>query len=59
MDAAGKPTGLLDDCGRTGIRNFGRAGVSEKVAMTIGGHEPREIFDRYDIVNETDLLNDS
>ena len=54
--AAGVPTRFLHDCRRTAARNLIRASVPERVATLLTGHKTRAIFDRYNIINEQELL---
>ena len=55
--ATGVPTRFLHDCRRTAARNLIRANVPERVAMLLTGHKSRAIFDRYNIIDEQELLD--
>jgi len=52
---AGCPGLLLHDLRRSACRNLRKAGVPEQIAMQVSGHLTPSIFQRYSIVDTTDV----
>jgi hypothetical protein len=53
---AGCPGKLFHDFCRTAIRNLDRAGISQGIALKTCGRKTASIYQRYNIVNESDML---
>jgi integrase len=54
--AAGVPNALVHDLRRSRAKIWGKSGVSENVARSLGGWKSSEVWRRYAIVDESDLI---
>src|SRR5438034_5767872 len=52
---AGLKNRIMHDLRRSAARDFRRAGVSEGEVMALCGWKTRDMFDRYNIIDEADL----